>query len=113
MLNDRDKMVLVGLMAVVFILSELSKRFPDVEWLRHFRWEPARLDDAQRARLRRRTNITSGVELMLIGLALPLGYVALKVMFFNEITAGGLTIVGLLSLVCFGLGVVAIWRNRA
>jgi hypothetical protein len=49
-----------------------------------------------------------GIKFILMGLVLPIGYVALKVMMFNEPTVQGFLIVGAGSLLCFVLGGMAI-----
>lgn len=106
------QLVLVGLMAMVFGLSALSRRFPDVAWLQVFRYHPPRLSQEEQARMRRRANVLAGIELILMGIGLPILYVAATVMFFNDftITATALVVTG--SLLCIGLGFTAIWRNR-
>ena len=65
------QLVLAGLIAMVFGLSALSRRFPDVAWLQAFRYDPPRLSQEQRARMRRRANIHAGIELILVGIVLP------------------------------------------
>jgi hypothetical protein len=104
--------VAVGVLAVVFGLSGLSRRFPDVAWLQLFRYERPRLSEEHRARMRRRANVHAGVELILIGIVLPMGYVALTAMMFNDITTKGMAIALAGSVLCIGLGVTAIVRSN-
>ena len=78
------QLALAGLIALVFGLSALSRRFPDVAWLQAFYYDPPRLSQEQRARMRRRANIHAGIELILVGIVLPMLYVAVTVMFFND-----------------------------
>lgn len=104
--------VLVGVLAVVFGLSDLSRRFPDVGWLQAFRHAIPRWSAKERERARRRANVYAGAELILMGLGLPMGYVALTVMFFNGFTPVGTGLVAAGSIILVGLGVTAIWRNR-
>jgi hypothetical protein len=106
------QLVLVGLMAVVFGLSVLSRRFPHVPWLQALRHAFPRLGNEQRARMRRRSDILAGIELILMGIALPLLYVAGTVMFFNNFTTTATTLVLAGSFLSIGLGVTAILRNR-
>jgi len=47
-----------------------------------------------------------------MGLGLPMGYVALTVMFFNDFTPTGIALVAVCSILLIGLGITAIWRNR-
>jgi hypothetical protein len=106
------QLVLAGLLAVVLGLSALSRRFPHIAWLQVFRYHRPPLSEAQPARWRQRTNVYVGLELILMGVVLPMGYAALTVMFFNEFTTAGMVLVGGGSLLLVGLGVTAIWRNR-
>lgn len=88
------QLVLTGILAVVFGLAFLARRFPDVTWLQVFRFNPPHLREEQRA------------------MVLPLGYIALTVMLFNSFTPAGIALVAAGSLLCSGLGITAIWRNR-
>ena len=106
------QLLLVGLIAVVFWLSALSRRFPHVTWLQVFRFDPPRLSQEQRARMRRRQNVYSGIELILMGIVIPMLYVVGTVMFFNDLTTTATTLVFVGSFACIGLGVTAVWRNR-
>ena len=85
-------------------MSALSRSFPDVAWLQAFRHAFPRLSEEQRARVRRRSNIYAGIKLILLGLVLPMLYVAATVMFFNDFTAKGTALVLAGSLVLIGLG---------
>jgi hypothetical protein len=110
-LPDSIKAILLGLIAVVFVLSRLSYRFPEVAWLQHFRLPVRQLSEEEKARRRRRANLMAGIEFILAGLILPLLYLASKVMMFNEPTTLGLVIVGGCSLACIGLGIWFIVRS--
>jgi hypothetical protein len=109
-LSRETEYVLAALMAVVFGLSMLSRRFPDVAWLRPF--QPPKLTPRQQATHRRRANTYAGLEMILIGVLIPMGYVAMTVMTFNnfDTTTTVLVIGG--SLVCIGLGITAIVRSQ-
>jgi hypothetical protein len=111
MFLSRDVEVVLGVLALIFFaLVLLARQYPGVAWLRPFR--PPQLSAAQQERQRRRANTYTGIELILFGLILPIGYVALTVMMFNAFkplwTAG----VILTSLVCITLGITAIVKNR-
>jgi hypothetical protein len=86
--------------------------FPHATWLQAFRFDQPRVSQEQRARMRRRSNIHAGVELILTGIVLPMLYVVGTVMLFNDFTTTAATLVFVGSLGCIGLGVTAIWRNR-
>ncbi|MGH7560427.1 MAG: hypothetical protein ACRENB_05345 [Gemmatimonadales bacterium] len=106
------EMILASVAAVVLALSFAARRFPAVAWLQAFRFDPPQLREEQRARMRRRANIYAGIELILLGLVLPIGYLALTLMFFNSITTAGVVLTALGSLLCIGLGITAIAKNR-
>jgi hypothetical protein len=106
------QLALGGLLAVVFGLSALSRRFPHVAWLRSFRYNTPRLSEEQQARIRHRANIHAGIELILLGIVLPLIYIGGSVMFFNSITPLETALVLVGSLVLITLGATAIWRDR-
>jgi hypothetical protein len=106
------QIVLVSILGVLYGLSALSRRFPHVAWLQPFRFEPARMSEEQRARARRQTNVYAGVELILVGIGLPMAYVAMTVVFFNDISTREMALVLTGSALLIGLGVTAIWRSR-
>ncbi|HEV8510164.1 MAG TPA: hypothetical protein VGQ48_06890 [Gemmatimonadales bacterium] len=106
------QLVLGGFLVVLFGLSALSRRFPDIPWLQLFRYNTPRLSDEQRAKNRQRANIYAGVELILLGIIVPMVYFAGTVMMFNEPTTTGITVSLLSALVLIGLGTAGIWRNR-
>ncbi len=104
--------VLAGLGLGIFALSALSRRLPDVAWLQAFRFDK-HLTEEQKAKMRRRANVHAGVELILLGITLPMGYVVLTVMMFNSFSAMGITLVAAGSVLCIALGITAIrTRNR-
>jgi hypothetical protein len=102
--------VLGALALVIMGLVQLAKRRPDIAWLRPFRGPE--LSAAQKERHRRRANTYAGIELILLGLAIPMGYVALTVMMFNDFEPLWTTIAIASSLACIGLGVTAIVKSR-
>jgi hypothetical protein len=106
------QMVLAGIIAVVFGMSALSRRFPHVSWLQVFRYDPPRLSEKQRARMRKSANITAGLELILLGIGLPMLYVVSTVMFFGSFTTTGIILTFASSVLCIGLGATGIWRSR-
>ena len=110
-LPDSVKAILFGLIVIVFVLSRLANRFPDVEWLQYFRLPVRQMSDEERERRRRRANRMAGLEIMLAGLVLPLLYLVSKVMMFDEPKPLGLIIVGALSLGCIVLGIWIFVRN--
>lgn len=112
MFLSRDVEVALGVLALIFFaLVQLARRYPDVAWLRPFR--PPPLSAAQQERRRRRANTYTGIELILVGLVVPMGYVALTVMMFNDFdplwTAG----VVITAIICITLGITAIAKNRS
>jgi hypothetical protein len=110
-LPDSVKAILLGLIAVVFVLSRLAPRFPDVAWLQVFRLPVRQMSEEEKARRRRRANRMAGIEIILAGLVLPFLYLISKVMMFNEPTTLGVVIVSACSLACILLGIWLIARN--
>jgi hypothetical protein len=106
------QLVCVCVLAAVYGLSALSRRFPHISWLQLFRYDPPRLSEERRSLMRRRANFYAGVELILLGIVLPMLYVASTVMLFNNFSTIGLILVFAGSALCIGLGVTGIWRNR-
>jgi hypothetical protein len=106
------QLVLGGLVVLLVALSAMSRRFPHVGWLQLFRFNTPHLSDERRARMRQRANVYAGVELILLGIVIPIAYFALTIMMFNEPTFLGSTIALGSSIVLIALGVVAIWTNR-
>jgi hypothetical protein len=149
--------VLIGVIAAVFVLSVLARRFPHIDWLQCFRFErpydpnrdrhldtawmpsadaPPRRDalretlaevrqqfrdfraalpqlpKEQQVKLRRRSNVYAGVQLILLGVALPFGYHILSVMtFFSSVSRTENVFVFAGSGLCIALGITAIWRS--
>ena len=110
-LPEPAKTVLLGVLALFAALVTAANSLPNVEWLRPFRLN-ANLTEAQKARMRRRANLTVGLELIGLGLLLPVGYLVVTVMMFNEIDPLTLWLVGGGSAVCIGLGVWAMFSSR-
>ena len=107
-MSETFQVVVGGIVAVVYGLSALSRRFPHVAWLQHFRIPHPQLTAEQRARMTRRATFNAGAQLILLGLVLPIGYVVLTVMMFNTITRGAMALVLAGSVLCIVLGIAAI-----
>jgi hypothetical protein len=97
---------------MAFALGGLARAFPQVGWLRFVRVPTLRTREAQQARRRRSANRHTALEMILVGLALPLVYVATSVMFFNEIKTVAAVLVGAGSIGCVALGIWTLVRNR-
>ncbi len=106
------QLVLIGFLALLFGMSALSRRFPHIVWLQLFRYHAPRLSEEQQAKIRQRANIHAGIELILLGIVVPMVYFATTVMMFNEPTTTGTTIALASALFLIGLGTAAIWHNR-
>jgi hypothetical protein len=104
--------VALGVLGAVYGLSALSRRFPRVGWLQAFRFNRPQLSPEHQARMRQRVNVYAGLELIMLGVILPMGYAALTMMTFGEFTTTGNVLVGAGSVLCIGLGLMAIWKNR-
>jgi hypothetical protein len=112
LLPDSVKGVLLGLLAVMFVLNRLARSHPDVRWLQIFRLPQVQLTEEERARRRRSANRMAALELILAGFVLPLLYIASTVMMFNNFKAGSTIIVAACSLLCISLGIWIFARNR-
>ena len=105
--------VVVLLLAVtVFALTRAADRYPHVPWLRKIRQMFPKVSDEKRRRFQRRSNVYTGFELILVGVALPIGFLALKVMMFSDISTTEVVLVGAGSLLCIVLGIMAVTQNR-
>jgi hypothetical protein len=105
---QRIQLIVLGVIGSLFVLGALSRRLPHVRGLEPFRQAFRPLSPAQREVARRRSDMLEGVKFILMGLVLPIGYVALKVMMFNEPTLQGFLVVAAGSLLCFVLGGMAV-----
>ena len=105
------KIVLGTLVIVGFVLTRVARRYPDVEWLRAFRFGD-HLTPEQRERNRRSANMRAAAEFILLGFVIPIGYVALTLMTWSDFSPGMTTAVAACSLACVALGSWAAWRNR-
>lgn len=106
------QIALVSALGLLYGLSALSRRFPHVAWLQLFRFEPPRMSEEQRAKARRRANVYGGVELIMVGVGLPVAYLAMTVMLFNDTSTREMALVLTGSALLIGLGVTALWRSR-
>lgn len=103
--------ITVAVIGLLFVaLTQLARKRPDIEWLRHFRLPE--LPEAVRERHRKRSERIAGAEMILVGLLLPIGYLVLTVMTFNSIDPLWLTGVIAASVLCIGLGIYALVKNR-
>ena len=105
------QLVILAILAAVFGLSALSRRYPQVAWLQPFHFNWPRLSEQQRERMRRRANVHAGIELILLGFVVPIVYVGSSIMMFSDPTARGLTISIAFAALLIALGITGIWRN--
>ena len=109
-LPDGIRTALIVLLGAFVVLATLANRYPAVAWLRFFRMPGPGLSDAQRERLRRSSNIRTGVQLIGIGLLLPFGYLLLEIITLSEIETGMLLALLAGGVLCVALGIAAIVR---
>lgn len=108
---DEDVKILFGFVALVWVgLQYAARRFPEIEWLQALKLPE--LSPRQQRIAERRANFFAGIEFILLGLVIPMGYVALTVMMFHDFTVLPMTLVGLSSAACIGIGIYALLRNR-
>lgn len=106
------QLIILALLGAVFGLSALSRRYPHIRWLQAFHIKRPQLSEEQKARMQRRANIHVAIQFVLLGFGVPVVYVASSVMMFNDPSALGLTISGLIGFALIVLGIIAIWSNR-
>lgn len=109
-LSDELKVVFGVLALIWFGIQVMAKRRPDIAWLQQLRIPE--VSPERQARNARRHEILSGMQFILLGVVLPLGYGAITVMTFNDFDLLPTAIVALTSVACIGLGIFALTRNR-
>jgi hypothetical protein len=110
-LSTTLKAVLLGLIAVVFVLSRFARAYPRVGWLQVFRLPERQMSEEEKARRKRAENRRAGLEIILAGFVLPLAYFGLGVMFFTEPSGLEIVVVGVLSVLLIGGGIWVLARN--
>lgn len=105
------QVVILTVLAAVFGLSSLSRRYPHVGWLQPFRFNWPQLSEEQRERMRRRANVHAGIQLILLGVAVPIVYVGSSIMMFNDPSVRGLTLSVAIAALLIALGITGVWRN--
>ncbi len=106
------EMVFGGIFLVLLALAALGRRYPHIPVLRAFRDAFPRLPEEQQARIRRRANTYAGIEMILMGIVLPIGYFFLTMMTFSDFDPTVTALVFAFSILLIGLGITAIWRSR-
>jgi hypothetical protein len=109
-LYEAGQVLVLALFGAFWVLSHQAKRRPDVEWLQAFKLP--QLPESRRRALARRHDIIAGVELILLGLCLPIGYVILTAMTFGSFDALWIAGVALGSVLCIALGITAMIQSR-
>lgn len=104
--------ILLGLLAVAFVMNRLSRQLPHVAWLQVFRLPVIQMSEEQRARRRRSGNRMAALEIVFTGLALPAVYFLSTMMFFSEPKMVPTIIVTACSILCITLGIWIFARNR-
>lgn len=110
-LPDDVKQVLVGLIATAFVLGLLARKFPDVTWLQFFRLPQSHLSEKELARRRRSGDRLAAFEMIGAGFLLPLFYMLVTVMTFNEFETMPTLIVGACSVLCVVAGIWILVRT--
>lgn len=108
------KQIGMAVIAGGIVIVWIARRFPTVAWLRPFQLAmfQVQLSEPQKARRRRWASIQAGLEIMILGLLIPAGYVLSKVMMFDNINSGPLAISLAAMLACFVLGFWVILKER-
>src|SRR5947199_9517259 len=82
-LSGTVKAILLGLIAIVFVLSRLARSRPDIGWLQVFRLPIVQMSEERRARMRRSANRLAALEMIIAGFTFPILYFISMVLFFN------------------------------
>jgi hypothetical protein len=109
--SNTVKAILLGVIAMVFVLSRLARARPDIAWLQVFRLPVMQMSEEQRAARRRSANRMAALEIILAGFVLPLVYFIATIMFFNEPKTIPVIIVTVCSILCIALGIWILARN--
>lgn len=109
-LSDELKIVFGVMVLVWFGIQVMATRRPDIAWLQRLRIPE--LSAERQARQRRRANVLAGMQFILMGIVLPLGYGAITVMMFNDFDPWWTAGVLITSAVCIGVGVTAMVKSR-
>ena len=110
-LPDSVRALLLGLLAIGFVLSRLARAFPQVGWLRFFRLPIKQMSEEQKARRQRSANRLAGLEIVLAGVILPLLYFGSTMLLFSEPKRIPLIIVIVCSILCIVIGIWIFMRN--
>jgi hypothetical protein len=110
-LPNSVKAILLGLIAIVFVLSRLGRWLPQVAWLQVFRLPLIQMSEEQKAKQRRSGNRMAGLEMVLAGFLLPVLYFGSTMMTFNEPQTMPTIIVAACSVLCITLGIWIFVRN--
>ena len=108
---DFVKVPIIVLVSALLLLTHAARRYPHVEWLQKFKL-PDNRTEAQKQRARRTGNILTGIEMIGVGLLIPLGYAIMTVMFMSSIGPIEMVLVGAASLLCVGFGIFVIIKAR-
>jgi hypothetical protein len=111
-LPDPVKLVLLGLLALALGFGGLARALPGVGWLQVFRLPGARVSDEESRQHRRSANRLAAVKIILLGLVLPVLYVLMTFMRFDNLKALPTILVAAASLVCLAIGIAGLVRNR-
>ena len=110
-LPNSVKAILLGIIALVFVLSQLARWLPHVAWLQLFRLPVIQMSEEQKAKRRRSGNRMAGLEMVLAGVVLPLLYFGSTIMFFSTPQTIPTIIVTAGSVLCIALGIWMFVRN--
>jgi hypothetical protein len=106
------KAILLGVIALAFVMFRLARAFPDVGWLQFFRLPVLQMSEQERARRRRSANRLAGLEIVLAGIVLPFLYFASTFILFSEPRTVPTIIVTVCSILCIVLGIWVFARDR-
>ncbi len=110
-MSNTVKAILLGVIAIGFLLNRLARARPEIAWLQVFRLPVVKMSEAERERRRRRANRMGALEIILAGLALPAVYLISTIMFFSDPSTIGIVIVSACAIFCIAVGIWIFARN--
>ena len=109
--SDTVKAILLGVIAIGFLLNRLARARPEIAWLQKFRLPFVQMSEEEKERRRRSANRMGALEMILAGFALPVVYFISTIMFFSDPSTIPLIIVSACAVFCIAVGIWIFARN--
>lgn len=110
-LPESIQLFLGAAIATAFVLNRLARYFTHISWLQWFRLPELKLSDVEKSRRKRSGNLRAGIEIVGLGLIIPVFYFGLSLIFFNTPETFDTVIVMAISIAFIILGVFVFVRT--